>query len=82
MKNIKSNVAKSLVLIALFCPVAFADGEQGSGGFAEGTSCTSTTQYSLGGEQGSGGLTSLPCEDSSNADSVFNRILNYLESMI
>lgn len=82
MKNFKSNVAKSLVLIALFCPVAFADGEQGSGGFAEYPACSSTNEYSADGEQGSGGLTTTPCEDPGDADSVFTSILDYLESMI
>ena len=34
MKNIKRNLLKSLVLIALFATVTFADGEMGGGGLA------------------------------------------------
>ncbi len=87
MRNIKLNVAKSLVLIALFCPAAFADGEQGSGGFADTSSCSTTGEYSsLDGEQGSGGrgLTESPCEEVEPAttDSVFTSIMDYFDWMI
>lgn len=82
MKNIKLNLAKSLVLVALFCPAAFADGEQGSGGFAEGPTCSTNRDYSADGEQGSGGLTTTPCEGTTEVDSVFTSILDYLDSLI
>ena len=81
MRNLKLNVAKSLVLIALLCPVAFADGEQGSGGLADSSACPSTVE-SADGEQGSGGLTTLPCEEPGVADSVLTSILDYFDSMI
>lgn len=34
MKNIKKNAINALVLVALFAPVALADGEMGGGGLA------------------------------------------------
>lgn len=59
MKKIKLSAAKLLFLIALLCPVAFADpGDQGSGGFADsGATSTKTIESSLDGDQGSGGFT-------------------------
>jgi len=33
MKNLKKNTLKALVLVALVCPAAFADGDMGGGGF-------------------------------------------------
>ncbi len=33
MKNLKKNTLKILVLVALLCPAAFADGDMGGGGF-------------------------------------------------
>ena len=81
MKNVKSNVAKSLVLIALLCPVAFADGEQGSGGFAGNDSAVKGS-CSIDGEQGSGGLRSGAYEDPNYLDSVLNSIYEYFDSMI
>lgn len=82
MKNTKLNVAKALVLVALFCPAAFADGDQGSGGFADGDTPTTTAcESSLEGDQGSGGLTAAPCEDVIQDDSVFESIFVYFDSM-
>ena len=64
MKKIKLNVAKSLFLIALLCPVAFA-GDQGSGGFADSdVPVTKTSDSSLDGDQGSGGFTASATNDS------------------
>ena len=75
METIKMNVAKSLVLIALLCSFAYAEGEQGSGGFASTERCPVA---SLDGEQGSGGLTSGPCIEGENeTDSFFKSILEY-----
>ena len=80
MKNVKSNVAKSLVLIALLCPVAFADGEQGSGGFTS-TDTAVKSSRSIEGEQGSGGLSARAFEDTGSLDSVLNSIYEYFDSM-
>jgi len=32
MRNLKKNTLKALVLVALVCPAAFADGDMGGGG--------------------------------------------------
>ena len=55
MKTITMKVARLLVLVALLCSFAYADGEQGSGGFAGSESCAVKADSSLDGEQGSGG---------------------------
>jgi uncharacterized membrane protein YgcG len=57
MKNTKMNVAKSLLLIALLCPFALADGDQGSGGYTGDGTTVVTCQTSAEGDQGSGGRT-------------------------
>jgi len=59
MKNMKLNAAKVLVVIALLCPAVFADGEMGSGGFADNSDVTPPPVKSVrtleDGEMGSGG---------------------------
>lgn len=75
MRKIKLNAAKSLVLIALFCPVAFADGDQGSGGFANYE--TPVVKTSPEGDQGSGGL-SAPTTNPSYLDTVLSSVSEYL----
>ena len=66
MKRVKLNTAKLLFLVALLCPVAFADpGDQGSGGFADSdVLVTKTSDSSLDGDQGSGGFTASAANDS------------------
>ena len=83
MNNIKSNTAKSLLLIAILCTTVFADGEQGSGGFTADQTCVVKSDRTLeDGEQGSGGLTSGPCEESGYIDSVMSAVYDYFEAMI
>lgn len=81
MKSIKANTLKLMVVIALLCPAAFADGDMGSGGFADSDVPTTTvkTNRSLeDGDMGSGGRTA----SSSYLDSVMNSIYDYFDSMI
>jgi hypothetical protein len=35
MKNVRKNLLKAMMLIALFAPAAFADGDMGGGGLAD-----------------------------------------------
>ena len=78
MKKMKSNVAKSLIIIALLCPVAFADGDQGSGGFADNdTPVVKTSGSGLEGDQGSGGLA-----EQSYIDTVLKSAADYFNWMI
>ena len=82
MKNMKLNAAKSLIIIALACPFAFADGDQGSGGFAgNDDTVISSCEASLDGDQGSGGLTAGPCEEMSYIDTVAASVFGYFESI-
>ena len=79
MKKFKLNAAKSLVLIALFCPVAFAEGDQGSGGFADsGAPVVKTSDQSVDGDQGSGGFTASGSNDS-YIDTVFRSVSEYFD---
>lgn len=81
MKKFRLNAAKSLVLIALFCPVAFA-GDQGSGGFADnGAPVVKTSEPSLEGDQGSGGLTASVSNDS-YIDTVLRSVSEYIDWLI
>jgi hypothetical protein len=83
MKNIKMTAAKSLFLIALFCPIALAEGDQGSGGFANGDgTVVRACELSVDGDQGSGGLTAGTCEETSYVDTVISAIYAYLDSMV
>jgi hypothetical protein len=80
MKNIKLNAAKSLFLIALFCPFAFADGEQGSGGFASTDAPVVKSETTLDGEQGSGGL--VASTSGSYIDSVLLSLSDYFDWLV
>lgn len=65
MKKFRLNALKLLFLIALFCPVALAEGDQGSGGFADSDiPVVKTSDQSLDGDQGSGGFTASVSNDS------------------
>ena len=64
MKNLKKTALKALVLIALFCPAAFADGDMGGGGLVDCTNpitpetvalCTEGDMGGGGGDMGGGG---------------------------
>lgn len=60
MKNIRNTTLKVMVLVALFCGAAFADGEMGGGGLADSGDTSRTgkaviTQTADDGEMGGGG---------------------------
>ena len=79
MKKFRLNAAKLLFLIALFCPVAFAEGDQGSGGFADGDAqVVKTSDQSLDGDQGSGGFTA-PVSNNSYIDTVLRSVSEYFD---
>ena len=65
MKNIRRNTLKAVVMIALFCPAVFADGEMGGGGLSlPGNGETSAKTVIVGttedGEMGGGGRSADP----------------------
>lgn len=79
MKNIRNTTLKVLVLIALFCGGAFADGEMGGGGLADSGNDSRTgkpvvTLSTEDGEMGGGGLSYI--------GSVMGSIYDYLESVL
>jgi hypothetical protein len=84
MKRARSNSLKVLLVMALLCPAAFADGEMGSGGLADYDTPPATVKTSQSledGEMGSGGKLSEG-EDGISIDSVLSSIYEYLDSMI
>ena len=78
MKNMKKNALKIVVLIALFAPAAFADGDMSGGGLADNGIITKTGKVVATQVIGEEGLTSEP----SYVDSFFSAIYDYLDSMI
>ncbi len=78
MSNFKSNFAKVLFMGALLCPVAFAEGDQGSGGFANNAEPVVETTKT--GDQGSGGR-SAPTQSEGYIDSVLLSIQRYLKTI-
>ena len=79
MKKFRLNAAKLLFLIALFCPVAFAEGDQGSGGFANSdVPVMKTTDSSVEGDQGSGGLAASVPNDG-YIDTVLRSVSEYFD---
>ena len=85
MKSFRSNSLKVLVFIALLCPAVFADGDMGSGGFANSDlpPTAAETQRSLeDGDMGSGGRMSPVTDDGTYLDSVLSSLYEYLDSML
>jgi hypothetical protein len=85
MKNIKRNLLKIVVLIALFAPAAFADdGDMGGGGFAGTVSTSKAGKVVIAqgtdedGDMGGGGKT----KDPGYADLLMSAIYEYLDLMI
>ena len=81
MKIIRLNAAKTLFMIALFCPFTFADdGDQGSGGLGEpGSAVVKTTTPRLpDGDQGSGVRPTL-ATSGSYIDTVLESVYEYFD---
>ncbi|MEO8042103.1 MAG: hypothetical protein ABI646_05800 [Acidobacteriota bacterium] len=79
MKNIKNATLKVMVMIALFCGVALADGEMGGGGLADSGDTSKTgkavvTMTAEDGEMGGGGF--------SYYGSVVDSIYDYLDRIL
>ena len=86
MKNIKRNLLKSIVLIALFAPAAFADGDMRGGGFADSGSTSKFSKVLIAqagedgdGDMGGGGKTP---EDPGFADAFMSALYDYLDLMM
>jgi len=81
MKNIKKNMLKVLVLVALLCPVAFADpGDMGGGGFADNGAPVKTNETTnLDGDMGGGGLAD---DSKSYLESVIDSVCYYFDVVI
>ena len=54
MTNLKKNTLKALVLVALFCPAAFGDGDMGGGGFTDPPPAVTPTPDPKEGDMGGG----------------------------
>jgi hypothetical protein len=77
MKNLKNNALKSLLIVALFCSVAFAEGDMGGGGF---TDCENPTDVPPvvkceEGDMGGGGRMA-------NTDTTLDTFYLFLEAAI
>ena len=79
MNTIKKNALKVLVVVAVLCTTAFADGEMGGGGLAESTDVSKTviTRTTEDGEMGGGGKLT----DSNYFGSVMTSIYDYFDRM-
>ncbi|MEP6704131.1 MAG: hypothetical protein ABJB34_04945 [Acidobacteriota bacterium] len=80
MKNIKKNTLKAMVMVALFCPAVFADGEMGGGGLvntgnAETKEKTVIIRTLEDGEMGGGGLAA----NTGEVGTVLSSIYDYLD---
>ena len=80
MKNIKRNLLNSVLLIALFAPAAFADGDMGGGGFADPGATTKfgkvvIAQGTDDGDMGGGGKTPDPGDE----NPFMNALYEYLD---
>ena len=83
MEKKMKNTMKVLLVIALFCSAAFADGDMGAGGFWSGDDTTAN----LDGDMGAGGKTCPQGQTcliaASEADeSMLKFIKDYLASLI
>jgi hypothetical protein len=79
MKKNRKNILKAVVMIALFCPAVFADGEMGGGGLADSgtdgrSGKTVIIRTAEDGEMGGGGRLA----DSSYLGSWIDSIYDYL----
>lgn len=82
MKNMRINTLKLMVLIALFCPAAFADGEMGGGGLhdtgsVETRSKTVIIRTPEEGEMGGGGRAAT-----SYLDYLMDSVYDYFDRLM
>ncbi len=83
MKNMRKNTLKLLVLIALLCPAAFADGEMGGGGLYDTGSVDTTSKTVIirtpeEGEMGGGGRAA----GISYLDYVMDSVYDYFDRLM
>jgi hypothetical protein len=84
MKNISSISIRIVIFIALLCPAVFADGDMGSGGFANSDlpPAAADTQRSIeDGDMGSGGRLATTTDDT-YLDSMLSAVYAYLDSVL
>ena len=55
MKKTQKNILKATLVIALFCPIAFAEGDMGGGGFTDPAPVVTPTPEPKEGDMGGGG---------------------------
>jgi len=55
MEKSQKNLLKAALVIALFCPIAFADGDMGGGGFTDPPPVATPTPEPKEGDMGGGG---------------------------
>jgi hypothetical protein len=78
MKNIKKNALKIMVMVALFAPAAFADGDMGGGGFADTGGITKSEKVVITQANEDGFRTTDP----GYIGSFMRAIYDYLDSLI
>ena len=82
MKNIKKNALKIVVLIALFAPAAFADGDMGTGGLAGGGNGTNNGEIIIT-QPNTGGETSVDeTSGTDNLETIVTTIYEYLSRIL
>jgi len=81
MKNIKKNAVKIVVLIALFAPAAFADGDMTGGGLSDNGDGTNTSPL-VTQTCDVNAVANCPSSETSDTDSFLNAIYEYLNSLI
>ncbi len=82
MNRIKSNILKSLVVIALMAPAAFADGDMGSGGFADSdvpVPVKTSPRTTEDGDMGSGGRSSTTDDGRDYLDWMLSSVCEYFD---
>ena len=81
MKSIRKNTLKVLMMVLLFCPAVFADGDMGGGGLADTgnpTNTTKTIRIAEDGDMGGGGRVS----STGFFQAAFDSIYEFIDEMI
>jgi len=82
MDNIKKNALKIVVLIALFAPAAFADGDMGTGGLAGGANGTNNGEIIITQPNGDGETTVNETSGTGNLETILGTIYDYLNQIL